>query len=360
MRRIRTMAGSIVTICLISAAASGAWSATASPSPTSSADPAEPNLADAKERVLELEEAIEAHRGDRIALEERIEVTNIRIVQQQETLAEARAGLAEARATYRDRMVGIYKSRAANPLHMLLTADTMSDFYSRLHLLTRIADRDRRVLEDALIASAEAEFQAAYLDDLKAQDIALRQMHRTTAEELDTALEQQKALVARLTAEAQTEARAALAARRQTHAKTRQQWKASSVPLGDEIAKVPGVVEPYTDRTYLVSEYHPRRYRTLGRTETAFCSWYGNQFHGRMTASGQIYNQNCFTTASRTLPFGTRLALTRGDRRIVVVVTDRGPFIAGRDLDLSRAAAQALGFSGLATVHVEYVEAIGD
>ena len=355
MNRTRFIAETLVIACLLGVGGPMGRSALATPSETPSA-PASPTLDAATKRVLELEEAIENHRGERTALEERIEVTNIRIVQQQELVAEARSRLADTRAAYRGRMVEIYKSRLTDPVSVLLTADSMAQFYSRIQLLSRIAERDRRAYEDAIIAAAESEFQVAYLDDLKAQDVALRQMHATTAGELDVALEEQKALVVRLTAEA----RAAIATRRQANARTRAQWKDASVPLNDSVDKVPGVVEPYTDRIYLVSTFHPRRYRSLGRTETAFCSWYGNEFHGRMTASGQIYNQNDFTCASRTLPFGTRLALTRGERRIIVVVTDRGPFIAGRDLDLSRAAAQALGFSGLATVHVEYVEALHD
>ncbi len=316
---------------------------------------APPDLDAATQRALELEQHIEEHRGESIALEERISVTNMRILIQQDILAGARRELQEANLVYRSRMVDIYKSRIHDPIAILLTADTMTDFYTRLLMLSRIAQRDRHVLESASIAAAEAEFQANYLDDLKAQDIALRQIRRQTREELDTALHEQRILVDRLSEESQR----ALEIRRAANAKTRAEWLAASVPLDDPVAKVPGVVEPYTDRVYLVSEHHPRRYRSLGVTEYAFCSWYGNEFHGRMTACGQIYNQNDFTCASRTLPFGTRLALTRGDKRIVVVVTDRGPFIAGRDLDLSRAAAQALGFSGLATVHVEHVEAIG-
>ncbi len=311
-------------------------------------------LDEATRRVLELEQAIEDHRAEAVAIEERIAVTNLRIIAQRDALAEARHSLVSARTAYRFRMVDIYKSSMADPMTVLLSAESMSDFYSRLLMLTRIAMRDRRMYEEATVAAAAAEYHAAYLEDLKAQDVALRQLQRLRGDELEKALAEQSTLVERLT----EEAKRLLEARRRANLSTRKQWRESSIPLEDAIAKVPGVVEPYTDLVYLVSEYHPRRYRSLGREEYALCSWYGNEFHGRPTASGQIYNQNDFTCASRTLPFGTRLALTRGERRIVVVVTDRGPFIAGRDLDLSRAAAQALGFSGLATVHVEYVEAI--
>jgi rare lipoprotein A len=109
---------------------------------------------------------------------------------------------------------------------------------------------------------------------------------------------------------------------------------------------------PYT---YLVSAFHPRSFRTTGITYSAVCSWYGPGFNGKPTASGQVYNQDDFTCASRTLAFGTWLALSRDGKRIVVVVTDRGPYVSGRDLDLSKAAADALGFSGVESVQVEVV-----
>jgi len=73
-------------------------------------------------------------------------------------------------------------------------------------------------------------------------------------------------------------------------------------------------------------------------------SWYGPGFHGRITADGSTYDQYAFTCAHRTLPFGTVLVVegTSG-RRVPVVVTDRGPFIAGRDIDLSYATAERVG-----------------
>jgi rare lipoprotein A len=84
-------------------------------------------------------------------------------------------------------------------------------------------------------------------------------------------------------------------------------------------------------------------------------SWYGPGFHGNRTASGEIYDQWSLTAAHRTLPFGTRLRVTNtaNGRSVVVRINDRGPFIPGRDIDLSRAAADALGFAGVATVRIE-------
>lgn len=83
-------------------------------------------------------------------------------------------------------------------------------------------------------------------------------------------------------------------------------------------------------------------------------SWYGPGFHGNLTANGETYDQWAMTAAHKTLPFGTQLRVTNvaNGESVVVRINDRGPFIPGRDLDLSRGAAEALGFAGVATVRV--------
>lgn len=86
-------------------------------------------------------------------------------------------------------------------------------------------------------------------------------------------------------------------------------------------------------------------------------SWYGHGFAGQRTASGERFDPARFTAAHRTLPFGTRLRVThlRTGRSVEVAVNDRGPYVRGRDLDLSRAAAEAIGLvgSGHADVRIE-------
>jgi rare lipoprotein A len=86
-------------------------------------------------------------------------------------------------------------------------------------------------------------------------------------------------------------------------------------------------------------------------------SWYGPGFDGNATASGAIFDQEGWTVASRTLPLGTMLLITRGDTHVLVLVNDRGPFVDGRVLDLSMGVARALDMisAGVATVHAEIV-----
>ena len=89
-------------------------------------------------------------------------------------------------------------------------------------------------------------------------------------------------------------------------------------------------------------------------------SWYGSRFHGKKTASGEIYDQNKLTAAHKTLPLGSKARVTNLDNgnTVVVEINDRGPFVKGRIIDLSRAAAGALGLveTGTAPVKVELIE----
>ena len=84
---------------------------------------------------------------------------------------------------------------------------------------------------------------------------------------------------------------------------------------------------------------------------TGLASVYSAGYSGA-TADGENYDPHKFTCAHRTLPFGTRLRVTRDGHSVIVVVIDRGPFVCGRVLDLSRAAAKALHFGDAGVVHV--------
>ncbi|HJO29635.1 MAG TPA: septal ring lytic transglycosylase RlpA family protein [Acidobacteriota bacterium] len=88
-------------------------------------------------------------------------------------------------------------------------------------------------------------------------------------------------------------------------------------------------------------------------------SWYGIAYHGRIAADGSRYNMYEFTAAHKTLEFGTQLLVTNlsNGRTVKVKITDRGPFVEGRIIDLSFTAAQALGMlnDGVAPVHLEII-----
>lgn len=93
------------------------------------------------------------------------------------------------------------------------------------------------------------------------------------------------------------------------------------------------------------------------RSFMGHASWYGPGFHGRLTANGERYNQYAMTAAHKTLPFGTRIRVTNmnNGRSVIVRINDRGPYIRGREIDLSKGSAQQIGLigSGVANVRLE-------
>lgn len=90
---------------------------------------------------------------------------------------------------------------------------------------------------------------------------------------------------------------------------------------------------------------------TTSGTFAGKASYYGAE-SGARTASGARYNPGGMTAAHRSLPFGTKLKVTHGGRSVVVTVNDRGPFVRGRVLDLSKGAAQVIGLTGRGVGHV--------
>jgi len=106
------------------------------------------------------------------------------------------------------------------------------------------------------------------------------------------------------------------------------------------------------------SEYGPIQIPER-KHEVGVASWYGETFHGRTTANGEVYDMNGLTAAHRSLPMGTWVQLTnlRNQRSVTVRINDRGPSIINRHIDVSKAAARALGFvgAGLTTVRMELV-----
>lgn len=131
--------------------------------------------------------------------------------------------------------------------------------------------------------------------------------------------------------------------------------------VGTAAAPAPGVKvgKPYQvfGKTYV--PHDDRSY-----DEHGIASWYGPTFHSKPTANGEIYNQDDLTAAHKTLPMPSWVEVTNKDngRKLVVRVNDRGPFVDGRIIDLSRRSAQLLGVdrAGLARVRVKRVYPPGD
>lgn len=104
-------------------------------------------------------------------------------------------------------------------------------------------------------------------------------------------------------------------------------------------------LKPRSERGLSVPDGQAQGLRIGSRLPGGVASWYGPGFHGRLTANGERFNQNELTAAHKTLPFGARVLVEspRTGKQVVVRINDRGPFVKGRVIDLSKAAAQELG-----------------
>ena len=139
--------------------------------------------------------------------------------------------------------------------------------------------------------------------------------------------------------------------------------RSAETPAAAPVAEAPAVPAVPETPEAPVDE----KYRLTGEAarelERGHASWYGGQFHGRRTASGENYNKYALTAAHKTLPFGTivRVRSLKHGREVEVRINDRGPFAKGRVIDLSQAAAEALGLTatGVAEVSLNVAEALG-
>lgn len=124
----------------------------------------------------------------------------------------------------------------------------------------------------------------------------------------------------------------------------------------------PGERIPPTQRPYQIDgkTYYPLP-SAQGFEENGVASWYGPDFHGRRTSNGETYNMHGLTAAHKTLPMGTWLLVKNleNEREVTVRVNDRGPFSKGRIIDLTRTAADNLGFIGRGTALVR-ITALGE
>ena len=130
----------------------------------------------------------------------------------------------------------------------------------------------------------------------------------------------------------------------------------------DRAARVPSTPHPASSASR--SPNHPLPAISLGYTEEGIASWYGVPYHGRPAADGEIYDMETLVAAHRLMPFNTWLKVTNlaNQKSVTVRIIDRGPFVDGRIIDLSKAAARNIDLlgPGIGTVRLEVVAAPPD
>jgi len=127
------------------------------------------------------------------------------------------------------------------------------------------------------------------------------------------------------------------------------------------LAALGGCAKKKHTNAYSAKTPAPAAQSQIPSTEIGLASWYGHPYHGRAAADGEIYDMEKLTAAHRTLPFNTWVRVTNltNHKTVEVRIIDRGPFIAGRIIDLSHAAAQAIELigPGVAQVRIDIIAA---
>ena len=242
-----------------------------------------------------------------------------------------------------------------------------------------------RAMGNASVTSAESTVQAAALQAAKMTALAASSdqqraalVGRTVA--VYAAQDKARALIATLKADLQAQERAAqiakdkaakaeaaakLAALAQEKAaldaQSSQISLAFSPSLSDAGRAALARQKPLLDLLVASGANYPQGYQPTGQTMTGVSSWYGPGFVGRDTASGTPYDPELLTCAMRYVPLGTVIRVTNlaNNAAVDVMVTDRGPYVGTRIIDLSHAAAVAVGNTGLATVRIEILAPTG-
>jgi rare lipoprotein A (peptidoglycan hydrolase)/uncharacterized coiled-coil protein SlyX len=251
------------------------------------------------------------------------------------------AKLAAAEARYVERAVEAYKSGSTGAqLEMMLSTKDLGQMLTLAQASANSAEDDQESLEELLVAKAEAESAQDRVDTRKQELLATQIRLEAVGEEIESTIDERHVILHRLNGEiAELERLARIEASRLA-AQTAAESAAQSTKLVSGGGPAGSI---------------PDGYASTGVSFEGTASWYGPGFEGNPTASGQIFDSSLFTAASRDLPLGTWLYVTHEDRGVVVLVNDRGPYVGDRVLDLSRAAAESLGISGLGWVRAEIV-----
>ncbi len=332
-------------------------------------------------------------RAARDALAARDAVLAQRITDEQGALATDRARLDQARARHRAALAGfqrrlraIYVSPEPSPVIEILTGGDLDEAQARIDLLTALGRSDRTLVESyrmstAELRTAEAEVRRSK-DSLVAERAALGTRLEVADSRLRTAESEERGRRRAAAASAALPSLGGLttgsglpvagppageagASRTPARGLPADLIAARGLPgeaprdaaSGEAVDTEPAAPGPDSTRAYPgIGVVGPAGRSVLPSrlpTFTAVAGWYGPGFTRARTASGEPYDPTAFSAASRTLRLGTLLRIAYGGRTVTVRVNDRGPYVRGRDLDLSQAAAAALGLPGVGTVTVQ-------
>lgn len=284
-------------------------------------------------KVSELERNLAALNETRERLANEIAESSAEIGVLEAGVQDAEGRYQEALDRYIDRAVAAYKSGPAEDLTLLLSTTTIDDFFTIVQVQSRAAAEDQEALAMLRSTKEAAERVQEEIDERKQRLLAKSTQVAAVADQIESQLDERSLILDELTQEVE---------------RLEEQARAAAADAADPSTAFLDLLQPSGPAPGI-----PDGFAGTGVTFEGIASWYGPGFEGNPTASGDIFDPSLFTAASLELPLGTWLYVTRGSRGVVVLVNDRGPYIDDRVLDLSQAAAEAIGITGLGWIEAE-------
>jgi peptidoglycan DL-endopeptidase CwlO len=289
--------------------------------------------------------------------------TRAEIADNNQRLAKVRSSLVAGQRSLNTQAEFLYRTDGTGFVDVLLGSATFDQFASRLSVLTEIASKDANLVSSLKSDRAEMARILGTLKDREARQRVLVGKIGAQRASVQASLNQQQAYTNSLSSQVASllaaQEKAASAAR--GHAMVSRSSSGSSSggstpPASSGSVKLKQATVAGRSGSWWVMASESSAYRPTGVTFSGEASEYGTNDNGTGTSSGRPLNDSELTCAHPSLGFGTRIAVTHGSHRVIVVVTDRGPYSGGRVIDLTHRAAGLLGLDGVGQVKCEVVQ----
>lgn len=303
---------------------------------------------DIADRIASDQKKLEETREKLANIESRLANADVYLNQRRMELLDAtdRLIIAEDRyhetlLTYEGRISAIYKLGDSTFYEVALASEDFSDGLARIAYLGKVSENDERLVRRVKAEEEMVREVRERVDGLKQNQAENTNALRLRKNELENQLAAGKSEVDRKMVD--------LTAAREQEQEEELRRLAEESANFDAGSIYTGVMGP----SIVISNNPPVGLQPSGIAISGMASWYGPGFQGNNTANGEIYNMYGFTAAHKSLPFNTWLKVTHNGRSVFVRINDRGPYIAGRFIDLSYSSAQAIGITGVGFVSAE-------
>ena len=365
VRASRKLTLRVLSVGLVFALSIAAMPAGAAPA-TSSLQDARQQAASARAKLASMRNDLAAGMDSYSAASDDLAQTRAQIAENSKQLAAVDASLKHGQTVLGSQARFLYRTGGAGFVDVLLGAQSFDDFASRLSVLTDIASQDASLVDSLKVKRAESVRLRTQLQQREVKQASELAAVTAKRRSVQSNIDRQQAYLDSLSAQVQTivDQQEAAAAKAAASAKVTTASDPVDAPKpkqgmpdsGGSSTSLSKATIAGQGGSWVVMASEPKKYRSTGVTFDGVATQYSNADNGTGTASGRPFNDQELTCASRTLPFGTRLAVSRGSNRVIVVVTDRGPYTKGRILDLTVRAGGIVGIDGVGKVHCEIVE----